>query len=189
MSNGEEIGWGQQELNREQIIKPIICNFINGIDPTRFEELKKITQEYKSYDKFDSKIKLLRDSIAHIMKELNTKILSLIPRTFKQSTKDTLNQQLTSLNAELNAVIYSKSFVDNIHQEYLRFPGANVNVFEFFLRAGLCRKTINATAVVIPIDKTDNVPTDNVSTLKASKLAQKYLKYKQKYLSLKNKVN
>ena len=182
----------------EEIQKKKICDFINIIDPIKLKQLKLIKLHYSGYSNFDDdEITLLRNKIADIHDELNT-TFNFIPITFSLSTKKKLNQQLTSLNAKLEEVIYCKSFVDKIHQEFKLSHDKYLSVGNFFRMLDdldKCRPinataeviNTNATAVVIPTDKTNKI--DSESTLEATKLAQKYFKYKQKYLNLKNKVN
>jgi hypothetical protein len=176
--------------------KKIVCDFLNSIDYSKVVRLKEIKQRYNSYEKISENIinpkplghaytiddigKKNTGPLVDSIVDINNKLKSIL--TIRQTTKDSLNQQLTSLMAQLNDIINSKSFVDNIYDEYSRIPNARLSVGNFFSLLDDCEVLVPTTAEFINQN-------NSVETAEARVFKLKYLKYKQKYLNLKNKVN
>jgi DNA repair exonuclease SbcCD ATPase subunit len=129
---------------------------------------------------------MLRNSINEINSELekisNSKFTAFIT---SKSTIANLNSDLKSLTNELNTldsrvkrlneklinIKDSKAFVDDLHQAYLGKNSSRLSTSDFFSYLDNCQ-------VIVQDANTNNTLIKN-----------KYLKYKQKYLNLKNKIN
>jgi hypothetical protein len=175
-SYGEEIRWGaEMARQREAEIvaqKRIICEFFNSINYNSVVELKRIKERYPNYDQFRVNIEMINNHINDTTKNLKW--------SFIQTTKDALNQNLTNLRAQLADANISKLFVDNIYNDYREY-GGKLSIYEFLSEFSNCEVIVNTTA--------QYVSTDDVALAEATLIRNKYLKYKQKYLTLKNKIN
>ena len=162
--------------------KRIICEFLNSINYDIVVKLKTIKQQYPIYNQFRANIEMINGRINDATKDLKW--------SFKQNTKDVLNQNLTNLRAQLEYVTISKSFVDNTYNDYIIY-GGKLSVSEFFSESSYCEVLVHTTAQVVDIDnaKIVNTNTYNGTLVEATRIHNKYLKYKQKYLNLKNKIN
>jgi hypothetical protein len=193
----------------------IVCDFFNSLDTTTHEQLKTIKQQYKNYYEFDSLIREINKNIGEYTNAINTATDELNSRfTFFKTTKEeltmkirALNQRITNLRTNLENINNFKSFIDNLYPKYKEYVKTvmttstwkisqhTLNVDKFFSTLVSCERIVHTTAQVVDIpystvihtntnnkENTNNIP-------EATRIRNKYLKYKQKYLSLKNKIN
>ena len=186
-SFGEEANSGTQQNETNKRAKEIVCEFINNINYEIAIKIKAITQGYRTCYELDNKISLINNSIEYDTNELKW--------SFKQTTKENLNQKLTNSRNKLIDINNSKSLVDNVYNEYIQYI-KNLNemennswkigqhtlsLFNFFSQVKTC--------TLIPHTTSQYASIDDVAVAQATRLRNKYLKYKQKYLTLKNKIN
>ena len=172
MSSGVDIYAAERE--RKEAQKKSICNFVNSLDYKEATLLKTIKQQYNEYSDLNKTITNINNNISNITNELNSIL------TIRQTTKDKLNQQLTDLRRQLRDVGYYKLVVDNNFDNY-RNINELLSISEFFSDLNSCE--------IIPHARAEVLNTNGVPVAEAIRIRNKYLKYKQKYLSLKNKIN
>ena len=127
----------------------------------------------------------INNNISNITNELNSIL------TIRQTTKDRLNQRLTDLGRQLRDVTYYKLVVDSNFNDYHNID-ERLSISEFFSALNTCEIIPHARAEVLNTNaraEVLNTKINDVAVAEATLIRNKYLKYKQKYLSLKNKIN
>jgi hypothetical protein len=194
-SYGEYSLYGEHMDAQREAQKKNMCDFFNSIDNNTAVQLKKIKQQYNSYYTFsDRNIIIINDKINKTNEELNSMF------TFKQTTKDRLNNELRNLEAQLLDIHNSKALVDSVYNNYKNYHGngsIKLSIAEFFSELSNCEYIVHTTAEVVDDPKNVQVVNaevvngkfNNNNMVEATRIRNKYLKYKQKYLNLKNKIN
>jgi hypothetical protein len=212
-SYGEESAFRTQQNDINKRAKEIVCEFFNSLDNDTLKQLKLIKERYSKYVEFDTTIRDITSNIVNYNKTIKTDTAELKSSfTFFKDTKEgltrnisTLNQRIINLKTNLTDINNSKLFIDNLYLKYKDYVRNNMNnktwetsqhtldVYTFFSRLVSCERIVHTTAHVVhtPTVKVVAKTTSNNVEAKteATLIRNKYLKYKQKYLSLKNKIN
>ena len=192
----------REEKRINELHKKNVCEFLKSVDADTVNKLKIIKNQYKEYEQLtytterDIKMKInlleeemvmVRNSINETNKELkkisDSKVTAFFTtestianlKSDQKSLTDELirlENQVKRLNEKSINIKNANSFVDNLFQAYRNYLGINTNtnklyISDFYSYLDNC-KVVNTNDTLIK---------------------NKYLKYKQKYLNLKNKLN
>jgi len=180
----------QREAREREAQKKSVCDFFNSLDVVYFgRRLKETKQLFTKYEQFDEQaiFATMKD-----LKETEKELGSFL--TFRDETIQRLNSKRDLLSDKVSKMYSANTFVEDLYKTYARSKGIT------FTNDEIGDKKLVASKKVFPVSdffsylnncelvNTKVVNTKVVNT-KDIEFKNKYLKYKQKYLSLKNKIN
>jgi len=195
--------------------KKDICDFVKRLNDDTINSLNKFKQKkYKEYelnsntafakikDRLDKK-SMIENDIKDIKEKLNSRISTFFisENTIKElkKTLEDLTSKLEPLNSDLEKyqTIYdTMKFVEQLRLKYYNekntHPNNGLDTIDFFSYLVNCETIVHTTAEYATTDAVvvdTNTNTNDVALAEATRIHNKYLKYKQKYLNLKNKIN
>ena len=159
----------QRESVKKEEHKKKICALLNSHEYYA-RHLNPIKERYTNYEQLSYASMMKAKALVDETQEKLDSIITAVADTFNSSRKDRLKKQLNDLNDKYLHIYTTEVFVNGVYSTYISNMGINEEEFpvsEFFSYLLTC-EVVNTNDTLIK---------------------NKYLKYKQKYLNLKNKLN
>jgi hypothetical protein len=176
--------------------KKSVCDFFNSLDDYYVRRLKETKKLFTNYEQFDEKT--IFDTM-DLKKKTEKELKSIF--TIREDTKKRLNSEVELLIDKASNTYSANTFVEDLYKTYARHMGINTRedenikdykkifpISEFFSYLVNCEKVVDTNNVVLNVTTGVAKGVSN-GVAEDSRMKNKYLKYKQKYLSLKNKIN